>query len=103
MIKLRLYNPKAQGKVERSHRVLRKTIYYDMIKMQKNKVNWVKNLPMYVKYLNNDKREELSWKNPFQLYYGLEINEILRTSLPSNEEIDIFRVKCGKKEIMIIL
>ena len=103
MIKLRLYNPKAQGKVERSHRVLRKTIYYDMIKMQKNKVNWVKNLPMYVKYLNNDKREELSWKNPFQLYYGLEINEILRASLRSNEEIDIFRVKCGKKEIMIIL
>ena len=87
MIKSRPYNPKAQGKVERSHRVLRKKIYYDMSKMKKNRVNWVKNLPMYMKCLNNDKREELGWKNSFQVYYGRENNEILRPSLLSNEEI----------------
>ena len=62
MIKSRPYNPKAQGKVERSHRVLRKKIYYDMSKMKKNRVNWVKNLPMYMKCLNNDKREDLVGK-----------------------------------------
>ena len=56
---------------------------------------------MYVKYLNSNKWEERSWKNPFQVYYGREINEILRASLPSNEEIDICRVKCGKKRLLL--
>ena len=37
MIKCRPYNPKAQGKVERSHRVLRQKIYYDLIKQKKNR------------------------------------------------------------------
>ena len=65
--------------------------------MKKNGVNWVKNRPMYMKCLNNDKREELGWKNSFQVYYGRENNEILRPSLLSNEEIDICRVQPGKK------
>ena len=97
MIKSWPYNPNAQGKVERSHRVLRKKIYYDMSKMKKNGVNWVKNSPMYMKCLNNDKREEIGWENSFQVYYGRENNEILRPSLLSNEEIDICRVQPGKK------
>ena len=46
MIKLGPYNPKPQDKVERSHRLLRKNIYYDMVKMKKNRVNRLKNLPM---------------------------------------------------------
>ena len=44
-----------------------------------------------------DKREELGWKNPFQVYHGRKNNEILRALLSSNEEIDICRVKSGKK------
>ena len=31
------YNPKAQGKVERSHRSLRQKIYYDLIQQKKNR------------------------------------------------------------------
>ena len=50
-----------------------------------------------MKCLNNDKREEIGWKNSFQVYYGRENNEILRPSLLSNEEIDICRVQPGKK------
>ena len=73
-----------------------------MIKMKKNGVNktfqpWVKNLPIYTKCLNNGKREELGWKNPYQVYYGRKNNEILKASLPSNEEINICWVKSGKK------
>ena len=62
MIKSRPYNPKAQAKVERSHRMLRKRIYYDMIKMKKNGVNWVSNLLMYMKCLNNAKGKNLVGK-----------------------------------------
>ena len=39
MNKCRPYNPKAQGKVERSHHVLRQKIYYDLIKQKKTGVH----------------------------------------------------------------
>ena len=35
IINCRSYNPKAQGKVERSHRLLRQKIYYDLIQQKK--------------------------------------------------------------------
>ena len=41
MINCRPYNPKAQGKVERSHRSLIQKIYYDLIQQKKTGVNWV--------------------------------------------------------------
>ena len=44
MISLCPYNPKAQGKIERSHRKFR---------YKKNEgVNWVENLPNYIGILN---------------------------------------------------
>ena len=51
------YNPKAQGNVGRSHRVLRQKDYYDLIKQKKIGVNWVKCLPKYMKCFNQEKRE----------------------------------------------
>lgn len=77
MIRCRPYNPKAQGKVERSHRVLRRKIYYDLMKQKKTGVNWVKSLPEYMKCLNHDKREELSWKSAFEIYFGRKANELV--------------------------
>ena len=56
MINCRPYNPKAQGKVERSHLSLRQKIYHDLIRQKKTGVNWVKSLPDYMKYLNNEKK-----------------------------------------------
>ncbi len=38
------YHPQSQGKVERSHCVLRKKIMYDLVQYQKGGVNWVKHL-----------------------------------------------------------
>ena len=86
MIKSRPYNPKAQGKVERSHRELRKKILYDMIVRKRNGVNWVRNLPSYMKCLNNDKREELGWKSAFEIYFGRKSNELIKAGLPQGSE-----------------
>ena len=55
MINCRPYNPKAQGKVDHSHCLLRQKIYYDLIQQEKTGVHWVKSLPDYMKYLNNEK------------------------------------------------
>ena len=48
MIASRPYNPKAQGKVERSHRELRKKLHYDMVNLKGKGLNWVENLPNYM-------------------------------------------------------
>ena len=87
MIKCRPYHPQSQGKVERSHRVLRRKIYYDLMKQKKTGVNWVKCLPDYMKCLNHDKREELSWKSAFEIYYGRKANELINEGRNYNETI----------------
>ena len=70
MVKCRPYNPKAQGKVDRSHRVLRRKNlrnFYDLIKQKKTRVNWIKCLPKYMKCSNQEKREELGWQSAFEI------------------------------------
>ena len=37
MINSHTYNPKAKGKVKRSHRSLRQKIYYDLIQQKQNR------------------------------------------------------------------
>lgn len=64
------YHPQREGKVERSHRVLRKKIMYDLVNYQQGGVNWVKHLPIYARIMNEDPKEVLSWMSPFQVYYG---------------------------------
>ena len=86
MIRSRPYNPKAQDKVERSHRVLRQKIYYDMVRQSKTGINWVQNLPQYMKCLNNDKREELGWKSAFEIYFGRKSNELVMAGVSKRKE-----------------
>ena len=59
----RPYNPRTQEKVERCHRVLRNKISFDMVTQARSGTNRVKNLPNYMKRLNNEKREELGWQS----------------------------------------
>ena len=94
MIRCRPYNPKAQGKVERSHRVLRNKIHYDMVQQRKTGVNWVKNLPNYMKCLNNEKREELSWKSPFEIYFGRKDNELTNDGKKFDSNIEVMATTC---------
>lgn len=69
MIKSRPYHPQSRGKVERSHRRLRKKIKYDSIKLGKKGVNWVVNLCAYNRILNDESKEELGWRSPFEIYF----------------------------------
>ena len=59
MIKSRPYHPQSQGKVERSHRSLRKKIMYDFINLGKKGVNWASNLASYNRILNEESKEQL--------------------------------------------
>ena len=76
------YHPQAQGKVERSHKVLRRKIYYDLVRQKNTGVNWVENLRCYQRCLNNNKREELGWKSAFEVYYGRKSNELVKARHP---------------------
>ena len=88
MIKSRPYHPKSQGKVERSHRRLRKKIKYDSIKLGKKGVNWVANLGAYSRILNNERttKEELGWKSPYEIYFGRKSNTLIQSSLDKEAE-----------------
>ena len=46
--------------------------------------NWVKNLPNYMKYMNNEKREELGWQTNFEVYTARKSNKLVRCGLPEN-------------------
>lgn len=85
-IRSRPYHPQSQGKVERTHRELRKKISYDLIKRGKKGLNWAKDITNYMKTLNNEKREELGWRSPFEVYYGRKSNELLKCGFPKDTE-----------------
>ena len=60
----RPYHPQSQGKVERSrsHRALREKMIYDFLRMSKKGVNWMKELPIYQRVLNEEPKEVLKYK-----------------------------------------
>ena len=84
MVQSRPYNPRAQGKVEQSHRVLRSKMPFDMVTQTWSDTNWVKNLPNYMKCINNEKREELGWQTNFEVYIARKSNKLIRCGLPEN-------------------
>ncbi|XP_068723746.1 uncharacterized protein [Montipora capricornis] len=65
----RPYHPQSQGKVERRHRSLREKMTYDFLRMSKKGVNWMKELPIYQRVLNEEPKEVLKYKSAFQVYY----------------------------------
>ena len=78
-IRSRPYHPQSQGKVERSHRRLRAKMMYDLLAMKRKGINWAKNLPSYCRILNEEKKEELGWLSPFEVYYGRKSNVVTLT------------------------
>ena len=74
------YHPQSQGKVERTHRVLRRKIMYDFVNFKRGGVNWAAHMPKYAKVMNLDKKEVLNWMSPYEVYYGRKNN--FRTSGP---------------------
>ena len=74
-------HPQSQGKVERCHRSLRSKIEYDLNKMGKYGVNWVKQLPLYQNILNNDPKEVIADKTPFEIYFARRCSSIKESGL----------------------
>ena len=74
MIKSRPHHPQYQGKVERSHRNLKKKIMYDVFNLGKKGVNWPSNLASYNHTPNEESKEKLGRKSP--LRFSLFENQI---------------------------
>ena len=90
----RPYHPQSQGKVERSHRFLREKMAYDLQRMAKKGVNWVKKLPVYQRILNKDPKEVLKYRTAFQVYCARKpVLHIHKTCL-MNEELLANAGKC---------
>ena len=77
MTKSRAYHPQSQGKVERSHRTLRKKINYDLVKHCRKGVNWVKNL-LYRNYKVAQKLQSCAEHYPL---INFEYESIIKTNL----------------------
>ena len=66
--------PQSQGKVERYHRTLRSKMEYDLQKISQDSVHWAKQLPLYQRILNNDPKEVMAYKTPFEIYFARKCN-----------------------------
>ena len=63
---------------------------YDLTKLKKTGVYWVRHLPIYTAILNDDHKRELGWKTPFEVYFGRKKNTascISKTKNPRTELI----------------
>ena len=74
-------HPQSQGKVERCHRSLRSKIEYDLSKMGQDGVNWAKQIPLYQRILNNDPKEVIAHKTPFEIYFARKCNNLRESGL----------------------
>ena len=74
-------HPQSQGKVERCHRTLRSKMEYDLQKMGQDGVNWAKQLPLYQRILNNDPKEVIAYKTPFEIYISRKCNAFRESRL----------------------
>lgn len=101
LINSRPYHPQSQGKVERSHRQLRKKIMYALVTLGKKRVNWAANLDDCNRILNNECKEELGWKTPFEIYYGRKSNLFVKASLEcvDSDDNDVITSAPRKREL----
>ena len=54
---------------------------YDLNKMGRTGVNWVKQLPLYQQILNNDPKEVIAYKTPFEIYFARKCNNFRESGL----------------------
>lgn len=83
----RPYHPQSQGKVERSHRALRSKMEYDFIQMGAKGVNRAESLPNYQRILNEDPKEVLAYKTPFEVYFARHCNSY-NTAMTDEEVVE---------------
>ena len=73
---------------------MREKMAYDFMKITKKGVNWVKQLPIYHRILNEDPKEVLKYRTAFQVHYARKpVLHIHKTGL-INEELLANAGKC---------
>lgn len=69
---------------------------YDLLKMGRKGVNWGEDLSNYQRILNEDPKEVLGYKTPFEVYFARRSNSLDRTSTPGMEkELLKNKIKCN--------
>lgn len=43
-------------------------------------MNWAAKLPDYNRVLNEESKEELGWRSPFEIYYGRKSNVLVKAA-----------------------
>ena len=66
----------SQGKVERYHRALRSKMEYDLQKIGQYGEKRAKQLPLYQRIINNDPKEVIAYKIPFEVYFVRNCNAL---------------------------
>ena len=87
MITSRTNHPQSQGKIERSHREFRKKLHCDMFHLNSKDVNWIENIPNYLRVLQELAREELGSRSLPEIYYERILNFVSRFNLEHNSSI----------------
>ena len=56
---------------------------YDLVTLGKKGANWLAHLPEYNRILNDEWKEELGWRSPFEIYCGRKSHALTKTSMDS--------------------
>ena len=91
------YN-QSQGKVERYHRALRSKMEYDLQKIGQYGVKWEKQLPLYQRILNNDPKEVIAYKTPFEIYVARNCNAFRESTLQDEILLSAGRARPTKND-----
>ena len=70
---------------------------YYLVSVGKKGVNWAANLEDNNQILNEECKEELGWRSPFEIYYGRKSNQLVKASLDCVDSDDNIITTAAKK------
>ena len=71
---------------------------YDLQKMGQDGVNWAKQLPLHQIILNNDPKEVIAYKTPFEIYISRKGNAFIDSRLQDGILLSVGRVRPTKND-----
>ena len=83
--------------MERCHRTLKSKIEYDLSKLGQDGVNWAKQLPTYQRILNNDPKEVIAHKTPFEIYFARKCHNLRKGGLDEECFLSPEKIRPTKK------
>lgn len=85
MVRSRPYHPQSQGKVERSHRMVRNKISY--MKRTKRGFNWARDLYKVQSAVNETPKEVLGYSTPLDVYTSRRDEKLLQRLKEASEKV----------------